>query len=154
SRLVALSPDGKVLAVSALHSRRWRLRMLDIRTKKVLCQTDDWINGGTVFSPDGRMLAIGSQMWRYDGRARQKKFGWYHYPRPVVAFSPDGQLVVSHGNDGIDVWEVASGRWVGPPRIEDEKDEERKPSSYRGRLAAASAAARARVIAWKDSGRG
>ena len=32
--------------------------------------------------------------------------------------------------------------------------QERKPSSYRGRLAAASAAARARVIAWKDSGRG
>jgi WD40 repeat protein len=148
---VALSSDGKNLAVLDNRPHQQLLRLLDIRTKKVLSQAENRTNGNLHFSPDGRMLAIGNALWLYDGRTLQKKFGWYHYPNAVVAFSPDGQLAVSHGDGGINVWEIASGRWVAPPGKNDEKDEDRKPSSYRSRLAAASAATLARVIELKEN---
>jgi WD40 repeat protein len=156
SVLVTLSPDGKVLAAAEFLPRQRRLRMLDLRTKEVLCQIDEGISGSPLFSPDGRMLSIGPEIWLYDGRTLWKKavlFGSYQHFQAISAFSPNGQLLVSHGHDRVCVWEVASGRWVEPPRMEDEKDEKSKASSYRNRLAAASAATLVRVIRRKD-GRG
>src|SRR5262249_29419227 len=81
---VAFSPDGKVLAT--LHGGR-RLRLLDVRTRKVLHETP--LQGGVrlCFSPDGQTLAVGGPegvVRLYDARTLQER---------VILRSGDPQIV-------------------------------------------------------------
>jgi hypothetical protein len=112
---VAMSPDGKLLAVGA-DQRLW---IIDPQTPAVLAgdhdlDHTDWEGLGDSqvtprFSPDGRVLAVANSMrgswWltvldisedgrlrhRYDRRDPQP---WSSETSGVVRFSPDGELVV------------------------------------------------------------
>jgi WD40 repeat protein len=117
---LALSPDGKLLAVTLEHANPGgglELRSVPslelIRTVKVPT--------GTVgrFSPDGRSLVYGDRggrIWTLDTRT------WRPRGRPLeigaavlsAALSPDGRLLAatSHGGTGR-LWEVVARRPVG-----------------------------------------
>jgi WD40 repeat protein len=111
SSQIALAPDGKSLATVGR-----KLKLLDVRTRKLLSETEIEDGRNLCFSPDGRTLAVGGakevvrlydvRTWRE--RAVLRGGGAQAVERMV--FSPDGQLLVSSGMDWrIDVWEVASG---------------------------------------------
>jgi WD40 repeat protein len=148
--LVALSPDAKLLAAWENRQGIGRLRLVEPRTKKVLCQTEQAAGGKPLFSPDGRLLVIGPEIWLCDGQALRPK-AILSYPAPR-AFSPDSQLLAGLGRDSVRVWEVASSRWVERPRLPfDVKRAPNDPPRYEDRVAAASAAALVRVIEREDN---
>ena len=74
------------------------------------------------FSRDDRFLLVDRHLWEVKtGRACRE----FHYPThdparqapgggfgSAVAFTPDGRLLVSMGNDGLGVWDVATGEHV------------------------------------------
>ncbi len=111
---VALSPDGKALA--ALHGNG-RLRLLDVRMRKVIHETQSQGCGQLCFSPDGRTLGVGCSagvVQLYDARTWQEKAvlrGGDPQIVSAMAFSPDGQLLATNGGGWrVSVWEVASGQ--------------------------------------------
>src|SRR5205085_1049361 len=68
------------------------------------------------FSPDGKLLATayagasqeGVHLWRV--RSGELVSTPYKGDSDVVAFSPDGKLLATSARQGINLWEVPSGR--------------------------------------------
>jgi WD40 repeat protein/predicted Ser/Thr protein kinase len=121
ARGVAVSPDGKAIAVSYLSAAaETRVSVLEVSTGR-----DVALGKGRVFaySPDGKWLAgYGANdktvvLW--DARTNRPSAWWPGHTGEVqcVAFSPDGRWVVSAGKDRtVRLWEVATGKcqvWRG-----------------------------------------
>jgi WD40 repeat protein len=116
----ALSPDGKVLAVTS--SGGATLYLWDAQTGKPLRQLAGrrGLGNHLVFSPDGKRLAAGGaqgavQMWEV---ATGKRLGTGEGPPcnlQGVAFVPDGR-VLAWGLDGqsVALWEAPSGKSLTP----------------------------------------
>jgi WD40 repeat protein len=117
--VVAMSPDGKVLAVCG---DDWVIRLLDATTGKPLRRIEyDTLPPSLTFSPDGKQLAVAS--WKYvqlydtaTGRAGRKLAA---PPAQVsaVVFSGDGKFVCGSTAKAADkvpmpVWETATGKLV------------------------------------------
>ena len=117
---LALSPDGKLLAVTLEHANPGGgLELRSVPSLEVVRTVK--VPTGTVgrFSPDGRSLVYGDRggrIWTLDTRT------WRPRGRPLeigaavlgVALSPDGRLLAatSHGGTGR-LWEVGARRPVG-----------------------------------------
>jgi RNA polymerase sigma factor (sigma-70 family) len=113
---VAYSPDGKRLATGG------PVRVWDLTTGQALLTVPT--HGGLVhFAPDGQSLAVSGAddgevvlVSAADGKERHR------LPHPKVlraAFSPDGALLATIGEDGaLRLWETATGRpraeWARP----------------------------------------
>ncbi|KAK2781751.1 hypothetical protein FQN53_000435 [Emmonsiellopsis sp. PD_33] len=130
SRIIALSPDGKLLAcASAVDNaiRIWDpkraviLSTLEVHEEKV---------HSIAFSPDGQHLASAGRdriviLWNiksglpailYDGGSVvfDPSMRGLNEPDSEVLFSPDGQFIVSHTNDcHIRLWHLPSGTSPG-----------------------------------------
>jgi WD40 repeat protein len=71
------------------------------------------------FSPNGRSLAVLTvggdvELWDMTTRHRQQVFHEHSAAIRAMAFSPDGQTLVSGGHDGaLILWEVSSR--LAPP---------------------------------------
>jgi WD40 repeat protein len=117
----AFSPDGRLLASHGL--------LLDTATGTERTRLEDASkhSGAYAFSPDGRLLAglitrpetdgvrfttkmVGIQLWdSSSGRAvRRIPTDWVGQP----TFSPDGRYLAAAGQDGIRLWELATGEVV------------------------------------------
>jgi WD40 repeat protein len=117
---LALSPDGKILAVAGSGVKLWQTATG--QRIGALRPAGDGSYRAVAFSPDGTMLAtVGS-----DGTARiwnaatQQQMGaLMTADRPgtstgAVAFSPDGKILVTVGSEGLArLWAVATGRPIG-----------------------------------------
>ena len=119
---VAFSPDGKTLA----SKRGIQLSLYDVKTG-FLKQTLTTGAGGIAFSPDGALLASGGQdektishgpdvIWLWDTHTLQEVRIITGHRSAVhsVAFSPDGQTVVSGSGQGwgIFFWESRTKKYL------------------------------------------
>jgi len=129
---LAISPDGKWLAVNSTHRKKntLRVRVYNASSAKLAFEhTAATSNGGgsVAFSPDNHLLAVGNistvELLRLPGGAPVKTLGGFA-GRLVnsVAFSPDGRfLAVSSGTldvkASVTVWGTGNGDPVFAPAI-------------------------------------
>jgi WD40 repeat protein len=111
--LVALSPDGRRLAIStALHA----VLVLDVEGRLIWRQPFFPAQpSGLAFSPDGRTLAVGL----FDGRIRlfEVATGLEHTPvratgvcPTALAFTPDGRELIAAEGPTVRAWSALTGR--------------------------------------------
>lgn len=115
---VVFAPDGKtVVAAAARHFEDASVRFWDITTGKELRQLDnDQEFYSLAVSPDGKMLALGTQqrveVWdAVTGDELRVMQGKENSQFRVLAFSPDGRMLATAGLEPhIQLWEVATGK--------------------------------------------
>jgi WD40 repeat protein len=115
---MALSPDGQTFALSNVA----RIILWDVATDNRISGSlrghTDWVIS-LVFSPDGQMLASGSQdrtiiLW--DVATQQPVGDPLRIHKDSVnslAFSPDGQMLASGGWEEIILWDVETRQPIG-----------------------------------------
>jgi WD40 repeat protein len=115
---LAFSPDSQQLATSGYPSDSARL--WQVRDGKLALQLDDpahgtnWFVGNMAFSPDGKTLAAGSDVWSLPGgeklrQLEQKLIETYHLASSSVAFSPTEDTVLFGFLEGkLDLWDLAN----------------------------------------------
>jgi len=117
---VAVSPDGRVLAVTA--GGELQLWTLDALTATQRLRVDGDPLMSAAFSPDGQQIALGTPfdlfLWRTsDGSQVQKLSSW----ASQVVFTPNGQLLAAPAavnGEIVKLWRVADGqvlRTLTPP---------------------------------------
>jgi RNA polymerase sigma factor (sigma-70 family) len=114
---VALSPDGKRVAVGSWSDKTGGSAIYEVATGRVVCRfgTISQNHMPACFSPDGRLLAV-LNMHRYfdlfdaaTGRLLHDLDGQQDVVD--VAFTPDGKTLVSAGRDGaVRFWDPKTGR--------------------------------------------
>jgi len=144
-RVAAVSYDGRTAATSEeiragniarmLSLQAPSVRLWNLTTGAPLTEHGSALKGTIAFSPDGKMVASGSmsdfthqtlRLWdvgtskprgeSIEEDVSASRFGGAVAAQPVVAFSPDGVLVVSSRIDGtLRVREVATGQTRGTP---------------------------------------
>lgn len=118
------SPDGRLLAVAG---DKGELGLWDARTLAPVRRLEG-LRGWTqavAFSPDGRLVAAGDisgdsrlLIWAV-GSGRQTAIE-SDFPPTQLEFSPDGRLLAAAGRErGVEVRDVASGRLVGKPPLDE-----------------------------------
>jgi WD40 repeat protein len=139
---IALSPDGSLLASTALKSIRDkdgtirgflddRVSLWDVPTGKMSRQIDvggnpNWShavgNASMAFGPDGKTLWTSGrdgtlQVWDVASRKELRRFSDHRGPLGAIAFAPDGKtFAVTDAVMAIRVREVATGRDLVPPQ--------------------------------------
>ncbi len=113
---VAFSPDGTMLA-STPEDQETETRLWDIATGEVIATLEGHTASPVVFSPDGRIVAVG--LW--DGTIKLWDVATGQIKAileeegdtngiQAVAFSPDGTLLASGtGNGTLRLWDVGTG---------------------------------------------
>ena len=110
---LVFSLDGKVLAYAA----GLDIRLQDTKTgeEKMLLTGHTWGIYSMVFSPDGNILASGSEdrtirLWDMHTGEHKKTLSGHKHRVYSVAFSPDGKTLVSGSDDNtIRLWDVDTG---------------------------------------------
>jgi WD40 repeat protein len=110
---VALSPDGKALAIAVYANAA---RLLDAGTGRVVKTfAHPKEVRGVAFSPDGRLLATACwdrlvRVWDIAGGTEKLACAGHKDRISAVEFSPDGKRLLSvGGEDGARLWDAATG---------------------------------------------
>jgi len=122
-QLVAISPDGKTLAVCA--DGTVQLVDLAIRKPVAALTTDDCISSqayysaSLAFSPDGETLVADDQLWDVGTR---KLIATLNVGGPPMsaAFSPNGKILAIAVNDDVELWNVATRKLTATLNADDQ----------------------------------
>ncbi len=114
---VTFSPDGKTLTLAS-RFLPGKLNLWDVATGelKTTLARHRYTVVAVVFSPDGKMLATGSErrgVTLWDVATGEPKTTMTRHTGRVasVAFSPDGKTLASGGEDRtVNLWDVATGK--------------------------------------------
>jgi RNA polymerase sigma factor (sigma-70 family) len=115
--LLALSPDGRVAAVTGVTNR---VRMWELKTGKEL-HTEQGMQGrveSLAVSPDSRLVALGSfdgvvRLYERDTGREVRSFPAEKHSISDLTFSPDGkQLLVAVAYHPARLWDLATGKEV------------------------------------------
>ncbi len=112
---LAVSADGGLLAI---HGDGPWLAVVALATGEVLAGLNTGDPRIARFSPDGRLLAVGSGrtvcLWDVTGPKALESFPAFHGYAEALAFSPDGNLLAAGGSEGeVRLWDVAALRERG-----------------------------------------
>jgi WD40 repeat protein len=109
---VALSPQGKLLAIAGDDHR---IRILDLATGKTLKRRaahGDWVRA-LAYSPDGKIIASAGNdgrivLWNSDTATEYAELAQLSHPVTAIAFNPSGGSLASTGfEDDVRVFDVA-----------------------------------------------
>lgn len=111
-RAAALTPDGRTLAVVDSEET---VRLWDVATRRrdaaPLARGVDALHPVLAFSPDGAVLAIGSDGLRLQDVASRRPVGEPLLDAGevgVLTFGPDGRTLVSGGPESVRIWDLAA----------------------------------------------
>lgn len=116
---LVFSPDTKILAIiTQWMSVRRSLKLFDVATSRELASLDGSGISSVAFSPDGKLLAAGSQdhdISLCDVTSLRVTARLTHNASVLaVAFSPDGKTLAGGGSFGdVSLWDVTSHKRTG-----------------------------------------
>ena len=116
----AISPDGKILAVSTTDGR---VRLFDLAENVLIRDLEvvEDIVWSAAFSPDGAMLAVGSSdevvsLWDVATGERRASLGGHRGGATDLAFQTDAATLVATDRGGnLHLWDIVSERRLGAP---------------------------------------
>lgn len=111
---LAFSPDGTMLAAGASDGsiRFWRTG--DFAPIRSIAQESEVVS--LAFSRDAQYLASSGgdgniRLWRVSDGVLLYRLDWQDDPMIDMAFSPDGQILATAGNE-VQLWRVTDGTWI------------------------------------------
>lgn len=136
--MMSYSPDGKMLAAGgggsmldkAYLKQRIAFRVWDIKTKHVIWEEPmpegSFTGSSLAWSSDGKYIAVGTIEGRlvlWDVKKKKIKLDLHDFSKPPhptiytgttseVHFSPDNKILAAGGYDGINLWNVDTGKLI------------------------------------------
>jgi WD40 repeat protein len=124
---VVFSPDGKTLATG---DNSGKVRLWNLTSGRQTAGISVGSNGvdSVAFSPDSKTLATGAvpggtaQLWNLATGRQTASLPAGYQDVQSVAFSPDGETLVTAGDNGTQLWNVATGGLVHNLSVDDVED--------------------------------
>jgi WD40 repeat protein len=104
---LAVSPDGRTLAIDESDGRSHSWVLWNVTEHKELRRIKNTGWGHPVFSPDGRMLALGMGVW--DVATGRRIDAFQRNTAEETWFTADGRRLISVEGDGVRVWDFEAG---------------------------------------------
>ena len=120
-RLIALSPNGKLIAYVIPEGGNNRIQLWDLRHQR---RIDSWEGhlrdiSTLTFSPDGMTLASGGggnntiRLWEVGTRKMVDELKPIILPTVALRFTPDGKTLISVGRKATSLWNVETREDIG-----------------------------------------